>query len=192
VNRLALASEYRDDSTGEHILRVGRLAGRIARALGWLEDDAELLATAARLHDVGKIGIPDAILLKPAGLSPSEFALMREHTTIGGEILSGGQTRLLKMAHEIALSHHERWDGKGYPRGLKEQAIPLPARIVAVVDTLDALTHERSYKPAWSLQDSLEEIRGQAGLQFDPEVVRACLATFAEGGEAALEIVGKA
>ena len=191
VNRLALASEYRDDSTGEHIRRVGQIAGRIAGALGWSQADVDLITTAARLHDVGKIGIPDAILLKPASLSASEFALMREHAAIGGEILSGGKTRLLKLAHEIALSHHERWDGQGYPRGLGGQAIPLSARIVSVADALDALTHERPYKQAWPLEKALEEIGRQSGLQFDPQVVRACLKIFDEDREDLSRIIGK-
>lgn len=178
VNRLALASEYRDDNTGVHIERVGQMAGRIARALGWLEADAQLITTAARLHDVGKIGVPDSILLKPGALTASELAFMREHTLIGGEILAGGQSRLLRMAHEIALAHHERWDGGGYPRGLKGEAIPLSARIVAVADVLDALIHARPYKEAWPLETALGEIHSQSGSQFDPEVVQACLRVF--------------
>jgi HD-GYP domain-containing protein (c-di-GMP phosphodiesterase class II) len=182
VARLAIAGEYRDDGTGEHTRRVGRNAAAIARALGWPEDEILLLYSAARLHDMGKIGIRDAVLLKPGKLSEEEFELMRTHTTIGGRILSGGRSRLLRMAEEIAFAHHERWDGQGYPRGLRGEEIPISARIVAVADVLDALTHERPYKSAWSASDALGEIARHAGSQFDPKVVAACLGVFGEGG----------
>ncbi|WP_051304111.1 tetratricopeptide repeat protein [Calidithermus chliarophilus] len=181
VNRLALAAEYRDDATGEHTRRVGRLSALIARTLGWPDPDVALLQSAARLHDVGKIGIPDAILLKPGRLSPPEFALMRQHTHIGSQILSGGNSKLLQMAQEIALAHHERWDGTGYPLGLAGEQIPLSARIVAVADVLDALLNERPYKPAWPLERAVEELERQGGRQFDPAVVRACLEVIRQG-----------
>jgi diguanylate cyclase (GGDEF)-like protein len=184
VGRLAIAGEYRDDGTGEHTRRVGRNAAAIARALDWPEDEAELLFSAARLHDVGKIGIRDSVLLKPGKLSEEEFELMRDHTIIGGRILSGGHSRLLRMAEEIAFAHHERWDGKGYPMGLVGDQIPMSARIVSVADVLDALTHRRPYKGAWPVADALAEIEDHAGTQFDPSVVAACLKVF--GGEGGL------
>ena len=180
VDRLAVAAEYRDDSTGEHTRRVGRNAAAIAYVLGWPEDELQLLYSAARLHDVGKIGIRDAILLKPGKLVAEEFERMRIHTTIGARILSAGQSRLLRMAEEIALAHHERWDGRGYPFGLAGDSIPLSARIVAVADVLDALTHERPYKRAWPIADAMAEIQRQRGHQFDPRVVDACRAIFGE------------
>ena len=179
VTRLALAAEYRDDVTGEHTRRVGRNAAAIAYALGWPEDEVQLLFTAARLHDVGKIGVSDAILLKPGGLSEAEFGLMRNHTVMGARILSDGRSRLLKMAEEIARAHHERWDGAGYPLGLSGESIPEAARVVAVADVLDALTHARPYKRAWPLEEALAEIARGRGAHFDPEVVDACVALFA-------------
>ncbi|MEX2543078.1 MAG: tetratricopeptide repeat protein [Trueperaceae bacterium] len=182
VARLAIAGEYRDDGTGEHTRRVGRNAAAIARAFDWPQDEADLLFSAARLHDVGKIGIRDSVLLKPGKLSDEEFELMRGHSTIGGRILSGGHSRLLRMAEEIAFAHHERWDGKGYPNGLKGEEIPMSARIVAVSDVLDALTHERPYKDAWSVSDALAEIEAHSGTQFDPRVVAACLDVFNDRG----------
>jgi HD-GYP domain-containing protein (c-di-GMP phosphodiesterase class II) len=181
IARLAQAGEYRDDDTGEHTKRVGHTAAVLAYGLGWSEQEAQLLYFAARLHDVGKIGIRDAILLKPGKLNPEELELMRLHTTMGARILSSGRSPLLRMAEEIAYSHHERWDGAGYPRGLVGQAIPQAARIVSVADVLDALTHERPYKRAWPLAEALEEIKRQRGRQFDPAVVDVCLEVFGEG-----------
>ena len=178
VTRLAVAAEYRDDVTGEHTRRVGRNAAALAYALGWLEDEVQLIYSAARLHDVGKIGISDTVLLKPGKLTEEEFAHIRTHTTIGARILSSGRSRLLKMAEEIALCHHERWDGTGYPLGIGGTDIPMSARIVAVADVLDALTHARPYKEAWSLKEALAEIERQSGHHFDPEVVEACLKVF--------------
>lgn len=180
VTRLAVAAEYRDDDTGEHTRRVGRNAALIARALGWSEESTELLSVAARLHDVGKIGVSDSILHKPGKLDPDEVVLMRKHTSIGANILSTGHSPLLQLAEEIALAHHERWDGKGYPLGLSADAIPLSARIVAVADVLDALTHERPYKRAWTVNEALAEIRRQSGHHFDPQVVEACTRVFAD------------
>ncbi len=178
VTRLALAAEYRDDVTGEHTRRVGRNAAAIAYALGWPEDEVHLLYTAARLHDVGKIGVSDTILLKPGKLTQDEFKQMRNHTVIGARILSNGRSRLLHMAEEIALTHHERWDGEGYPLKLSGEAIPEAARIVAVADVLDALTHKRPYKRAWSVEEALAEVERGRGSHFDPRVVDACLALF--------------
>ncbi len=176
VTRLAVAAEYRDDMTGEHTWRVGHFSALIAREIGLPEEEVELVRTAARLHDVGKIGIPDSILLKEGRLTAEEYERMKTHTLIGARILSGGQSRLLRMAEEIALSHHERWDGGGYPFGRVGEAIPLVGRIVAVADVFDALTQERPYKPAWPLSSALAEIERQAGAQFAPDVVRTALA----------------
>ncbi|PTA69701.1 HD domain-containing phosphohydrolase [Deinococcus arcticus] len=175
VTRLAMAAEYRDDTTGEHTRRVGRAAARIAHALGWPEAQASVLGVAARLHDVGKIGIPDRILLKKGRLSPAEYRQMQHHTLIGGRILSGGHSALLRLAEEIARSHHERWDGSGYPLGLQGEAIPLPGRIVAVADVFDALIQSRPYKAAWTLEQALQELEAQAGRQFDPQIVAVAL-----------------
>ncbi|ADV68755.1 diguanylate cyclase and metal dependent phosphohydrolase [Deinococcus maricopensis DSM 21211] len=171
VTRLAMAAEYRDDTTGEHTWRVGRAAASIARALGWAPERAELLGIAARLHDVGKIGIPDAVLLKRDRLTKAEFAQMQLHPLIGAQILSGSQSPLLQLAEEVALSHHERWDGGGYPRGLAGDEIPLSGRIVAVADVFDALMQVRPYKRAWSVDEALAELQAQSGQHFDPAVV---------------------
>lgn len=174
LERLALAAEYRDDDTGEHTQRVGKISARIAKALGMPPADVELIRRASPLHDVGKIAIPDAILLKPGKLTPEEFEQMKTHTALGAKMLSGGRFPLLQMAEEIALTHHEHWDGKGY-LGLEGESIPIAGRIVAVADVFDALTHERPYKKAWSLQEALEEIERQSGRQFDPPIVEAFL-----------------
>jgi putative two-component system response regulator len=175
IERLAVAAEYRDDATGRHIHRVGEMAAELASALSLPEDDVELIARTAPLHDVGKIGVPDQILLKPGRLTPEEFELVKVHTTIGAQILSGEQVPLLRMAERIALTHHERWDGTGYPRGLAGDSIPQEGRIVAVVDVFDALTHERPYKRAWPFEEAVAEIARQRARQFDPEVVDAFL-----------------
>jgi response regulator RpfG family c-di-GMP phosphodiesterase len=171
--RLAEAAEYRDDETGEHTRRVGSSAAAIALTLGWSDEDVELISLAARLHDIGKIGVRDSILLKPGELTSEELDRLRTHTTIGASILAGGKSPLLRMAEEIALAHHERWDGNGYPKGMAAEEIPLSARIVAVADAFDALVHERPYKQAWSTEEALDEIRRQSGRQFDPRVVAA-------------------
>jgi putative two-component system response regulator len=139
------------------------------------QEEVELIRKAAPLHDVGKISLSDAILLKPGRLSPAEVALNRSHTTLGAELLSGGHFPLLQMAEEIALTHHERWDGQGYPRGLAAEEIPLSGRIVAVADVFDALVNERPYKRAWTAEEAVVEIAEQSGKQFDPTVVRALL-----------------
>jgi putative two-component system response regulator len=175
VDRLAQAAEYRDDVTGQHIQRVGLAAANMARVLGMSEHEVELIQRAAPLHDVGKIGIPDSILLKPGKLTPDEFEEMKRHTTIGARLLAGSQHALLQCASEIALTHHERWDGSGYPQGLQEERIPLVGRIVSVADVFDALTAERPYKRAWTRTEAIDEIVCQSGRQFDPEVVCAFL-----------------
>ena len=187
VERLALAAEYRDDDTGKHTQRVGVLAARIARLLGLPDAEVELLRRAAPLHDIGKIGVPDNILRKPGPLDPEEFARMRTHTTIGARIALQSSSPLLQLTEQIALAHHERWDGGGYPLGLAEDAIPLPGRIVAVADVFDALTHARPYKEAWPAAAATQEIAQQSGCQFDPQVVRAFLALDARDHAAAVE-----
>jgi len=175
IDRLARAAEYRDHTTGQHTRRVGELSALLASVLGLSQEEVELIRKAAPLHDVGKISLSDAILLKPGRLSPAEMELNRSHTTMGAELLSGGRFPLLKMAEIIALTHHERWDGQGYPRGLAGEDIPLPGRIVAVADVFDALVHERPYKRAWTPEEAMAEIAEQSGKQFDPAVVRALL-----------------
>ncbi len=174
LERLALAAEYRDDDTGEHTKRVGQMAAQIAQALGLSEVEVELIGRAALLHDVGKIAIPDSILLKPGKLSPEEFSHMKTHTGLGAKMLSGGRFALLQRAEEIARTHHERWDGTGY-LGLHGDTIPVAGRIVAVADVFDALTNERPYKQAWPYKEAVEEIQRQRGRQFDPRVVDAFL-----------------
>jgi putative two-component system response regulator len=174
IERLARAAEFRDDNTGQHTERVGQMAALLAREIGVPENTVVLIRRAAPLHDVGKIGIPDSILLKLGKLTDEEFALVKTHTTIGAKILSGSRFSLLQLAEEIALSHHERWDGSGY-EGMVGEAIPLAGRIVAVADVFDALTQKRPYKAAWPVADAIGEIERQRGLQFDPSLVDAFL-----------------
>jgi putative two-component system response regulator len=171
LERLARAAEYRDDMTGEHTRRVGELAASLAEAHGLSDLEVSQIRCAAPLHDIGKIGISDAILLKPGKLTADEFTRMQRHSEIGARILSGSQNALLQLAESIALSHHERWDGQGYPQRLQGEAIPIAGRIVAIVDVFDALTHKRPYKAAWSTVEALDEIERQAGHQFDPQLV---------------------
>ncbi len=171
--RLALVSEYRDDDTNRHTERVGRAAELTARALDQDEEFAWTIRHAAPLHDVGKIGIPDKILLKPAALTPEELAVMKTHTTIGGQILCHSSAPVLRMATAIAFTHHERWDGAGYPAAIGQQAIPLVGRIVAVVDAFDAMTHDRPYRSARPIEQALAELQRCSGAQFDPTVVAA-------------------
>jgi putative two-component system response regulator len=170
--RLALAAEFRDDDTGEHTRRVGSIAGLIAEVLGTPDEQVELIRRAAALHDVGKIGIPDEILLAPRKLSAVEFDVIKTHTEIGARLLSGSRSPTLALAEKIAWSHHERWDGKGYA-GLSGDAIPLEGRITTVADVFDALTHERPYKRAWPVDEALEEMQRQRASQFDPRVLDA-------------------
>ena len=176
LERLAIAIEARDSGTGDHIKRVGALAANLAARLGLDAETTELIRLAAPLHDIGKIGIPDHILLKRKELSQSEIELMREHTVVGAKMLSHGTSKLLRMAEAIALSHHEHWNGAGYPYQLTGEMIPLPGRIVAVADAYDAIVHARSYKPAIPREQALSEIARCAGTQFDPNVVTALLA----------------
>lgn len=173
INRLAKAAELRDPETGMHILRVGYISGEIALACGFDAKFCDLLVFAAPMHDVGKVGIPDHILLKPGKLTPEEFEIIKKHTSIGSCVLSGSHHQLIQMAETIALSHHEKWDGTGYPNGLSGTVIPVEGRITAIADVFDALTSERPYKKAWPVEKAFLEIQSQAGNQFDPDLV-AC------------------
>ncbi|HVC31060.1 MAG TPA: HD domain-containing phosphohydrolase, partial [Steroidobacteraceae bacterium] len=174
LQRLALAAEFRDDNTARHTQRVGNAAAILARALGLQESEVELIRQAAPLHDVGKIAIPDTILLKPGKLTAAEFEKMKSHTAIGARLLSGSRSPALQLGELIARTHHERWDGAGY-FGIMRDHIPLASRIVSVVDVYDALTHVRPYKRAWTVEDALAEIEAQRGRQFDPEVAETFL-----------------
>ncbi|HEV7589096.1 MAG TPA: HD domain-containing phosphohydrolase, partial [Longimicrobium sp.] len=175
LERLARAGEYRDDDTGQHTRRVGDLAAALAAAVGQDADTVEMLRRAAALHDLGKIGIPDGVLLKPGRLTPEERACIETHTTIGAQILAHGRSRLMHLAERIALCHHERWDGAGYPRRLRGDEIPLEARIVALADVFDALSHDRAYRAAWPPDAVLAEIAREAGGHFDPALAAAFL-----------------
>ncbi|MCB1954461.1 MAG: response regulator [Rhodocyclaceae bacterium] len=178
VRRLGRAAEYRDNETGNHIARMSIVSRMLAAALGWSEAACALMLEASPMHDVGKIGIPDRILQKPGRLTPEEFEVIKTHPAIGAELLSGDDSDLLVMASEIALSHHEKWDGSGYPRGLAGEAIPLSGRIVAVADVFDALTSTRPYKRPWSFEDACALIRDGRGKHFDPAVVDRFLEQF--------------
>jgi putative two-component system response regulator len=179
IERLARAAEFRDDNTGQHTERVGQMAALLAKEIGLPDAQVSLIRRAAPLHDVGKIGIPDSILLKLGKLTPDEFALVKTHTTIGARILSGSRFSLLRLAEEIAFSHHERWDGSGY-EGITRDSIPLAGRIVAVADVFDALTQKRPYKAAWPVADAIAEMDRQRGRQFDPDLVDAFLKVIEE------------
>ncbi len=173
LERLAMAAEYRDDDTHMHTKRVGRTAALLAKQLGLSAETVEHLRYAAPLHDVGKIGIPDAVWLKPGQLTESERKMLEKHTEIGGRILTGSRSPILRLAEQIARTHHERWDGSGYPNGLSGDEIPLAGRITAVADVFDVLAHPRPHKKAWPVEQAVQEIVDQAGRQFDPEVVAA-------------------
>lgn len=175
VQRLGRAAEYKDDETGLHVVRMSHYAHRLALAAGCDEAWAEDLLNAAPMHDVGKIGIPDVILQKPGKLTPEEWAVMRRHPEIGAEILGEHASRMLCMARAVALGHHEKWDGSGYPAGLSGEAIPLAARIVAVADVFDALTSVRPYKPAWPVEQATTLLTEQSGRHFDPRLVAVFL-----------------
>jgi putative two-component system response regulator len=175
LTMLAAVGEYHDDDTGQHTQRVGQSAERVARALGLPGEFASLIRDAAPLHDIGKISIPRSLLQKPGALTPEERQIMMRHAEAGAQILSSASSPVLCLAAQIARSHHEHWDGGGYPDGLAGENIPLAARITAVGDVFDALTHERPYKPAWEIGRSLAHIKDRAGSQFDPRVVEAFL-----------------
>jgi putative two-component system response regulator len=175
IYRLSSAAEYRDEETGFHIVRMAQYSVVVAEEMGLEQHFVSRLLLAAPMHDVGKIGISDAILLKPGKLTPEEFEVMKTHTVIGGRILSDSTSPLMQMAETIALTHHERWDGSGYPRGLRETDIPIEGRITALADVFDALTSKRVYKPAFSVETALAIIESESGAHFDPAVVDAFL-----------------
>ncbi|OPX54535.1 putative two-component system response regulator [Oceanospirillum multiglobuliferum] len=184
VRRLGRAAEYRDNETGLHIVRMSKTSRLLGAAMGMNEAECELLLNASPMHDIGKIGIPDKVLLKPGKFEPEEWLLMQQHAQIGADILEGESSDLLSMAREIALTHHEKWDGSGYPNGLKGEEIPLVGRICAIADVFDALTSTRPYKKAWSIEDALALINENNGKHFDPAVVAA----FMDNLDAILEI----
>lgn len=184
ILRLARAAEHRDPETGGHILRMAHYSRLIARNMGLSDEEQELLLTAAPMHDVGKVATPDSILLKPGRLTDNEMAIMRQHAFIGHEILKGSESTLLQMAASIAYSHHEKFDGTGYPRRLKGEEIPLMGRIVAVADVFDALTSERPYKKAWDFEQAANFLRDNVWSHFDP----VCVAAFLRDEKAVWEI----
>jgi putative two-component system response regulator len=174
LERLALAAEFRDDETGRHTERVGEAAALLGSALGLPEEDVFFIRRAAPLHDVGKISIPDVVLRKAGPLTPEEWVVMKRHTTMGAQILLGGRSHVIRLAEEIARSHHEHWDGNGYPEGRSGEAIPLAARLVMVADVFDALTSDRVYRAAWPVAEVLGYIQAYAGQRFDPAIAALC------------------
>jgi putative two-component system response regulator len=176
IQRLGRAAEFRDNETGMHVIRMSHASRIIALELGLPEPEAEALLQAAPMHDIGKIGIPDRVLLKPGPLDPEEWAIMRQHPEIGRRIIGNHPSPLLELAAVVALTHHERWDGTGYPRGLSGEAIPPAGRIVAVADVFDALTSVRAYKAAWPEAEAVAELERQSGRHFDPRAVAAFMA----------------
>lgn len=175
IRRLGRAAEYRDDMTGFHIIRMSRYSQLLGLAAGMNEVEAEMLLNASPMHDIGKIGIPDHVLLKPGKLDPEEWKIMQTHVDIGVEILSGSDSELMAIAAEVAQNHHEKWDGSGYPRALAGEDIPLTGRVVALADVFDALTTKRPYKEAWSIEDTVEFLKEQSGKHFEPRLVELFL-----------------
>ncbi len=173
VTKLSLAADKRDDETGNHVLRIRAYVAALCRQLGIPKEETDLVHVASSMHDIGKIGIPDAVLLKPGRLNEAEFEIMKRHAVIGAEILRDSDSRMLQIAEVIARSHHEKWDGSGYPSHLKGDQIPLYGRIVAVADVFDALTTRRCYKPAFSMAKATEIIVQSSGTHFDPDIVEA-------------------
>ena len=172
IRRLGRASEFKDNETGNHVIRMSHYSRLIAQAVGMGKESVELLFHAAPMHDVGKIGIPDSVLLKPGKLNDAEWNIMRKHPEIGGEIIGDHHDDLLRTARIVALTHHEKWDGSGYPKQLKGEEIPLTGRIVSLADVFDALTSERPYKRAWSSEDAVHLIEENAGTHFDPALIQ--------------------
>jgi putative two-component system response regulator len=175
INRLLLAVEFRDDATGKHILRIGNYARELGRLIGMGDAECTKLFHASMMHDIGKIGIPDEILLKPGKLTEAEFERMKTHTVKGAEILVGSASEIINIAEVIALTHHERWDGQGYPAGLKGEQIPLVGRITSLIDVFDVLLAKRPYKEAWEFGRVLQYIESEIGRQFDPYLARVFL-----------------
>lgn len=184
VECLGRAAEYKDDDTGQHVSRMSRYAQVLAKAAGFTDEAAELLLNAVPMHDVGKIGIPDAVLLKPDKLTADEWNIMRQHVEIGVKIIGDDPAELFKLARSVASYHHEKWDGSGYPHGLKGTQIPIEARITAIADVFDALTNKRPYKAAWSIADTLDYMQSQSGKHFDPDLIKL----FVENKETILQI----
>ncbi len=172
IRRLGRAAEYRDNETGLHVIRMSHYSQTIALHAGWSEEDASILLQAAPMHDVGKIGVPDNILLKPGKLTDAEWVIMRDHPQVGADIIGKHSSELLQMAYTIALAHHEKWDGSGYPNSISKEEIPLSARIVAIADVFDALTSERPYKKAWPVEKAVAVIQEGSGKHFDPDLVK--------------------
>jgi putative two-component system response regulator len=171
IQRLGRAAEYKDNETGMHVMRMSHYSHILALACGYTELEAENLLHAAPMHDIGKIGIPDHIMLKPGKLTEEEFAIMRKHPEIGAEILGEADSDLIRLAISVSMTHHEKWDGSGYPKGLAGKDIPIEGRIVGLADVFDALTSVRPYKEAWSIEDTMDYIKAQSGKHFDPELV---------------------
>jgi len=183
LDRLAVAVEFRDDDTGNHTKRVAQVSAMLGEAIGLESATLELITRAAPLHDIGKVGIPDSILLKAGPLTGEEFEIMKTHTVIGARMLSKGRSELVRFSQRIARSHHEWWDGSGYPDRVSGKSIPLEARIVAAADFLDALTHDRPYRPAWGIEETLAEIKRRSGSHFDPTIANALLGIDWQGTE---------
>jgi putative two-component system response regulator len=175
IQRLGRAAEFKDNETGMHVIRMSHVSGRLALEMGMDAAFAEQLVNAAPMHDIGKIGIPDRVLLKPGKLDNEELGIMRKHSELGAEILANSTSPLIQLAHSVALYHHEKWDGSGYPFGMKGEDIPIEARIVAVADVFDALLSKRPYKEPWPVEDAVAEIKSQSGSHFDPAVVDAMM-----------------
>jgi len=187
INRLSLASKFRDCGTGQNVLRISHLAEMLGRKAGLCAEEAERLALSSTLHDAGKIGISDSILMKKGKLTEDEWSHMKEHTNIGSRLLAGSNSQLMQDAQTIALTHHEWWDGTGYNRGLKGEEIPLIGRIVAICDVFDALISERPHKEPWPLAQAFEEIQSRSGTHFDPRLVEI----FIEMKQAVIDLIGK-
>lgn len=180
VRRLGRAAEYRDNETGMHIIRMSKISELLGRAAGMDANECDLLLNASPMHDIGKLAIPDHILLKPGKFEPEEWEIMKTHAQLGADLLDGSDTDLMCMARDIAATHHEKWDGSGYPNGLAGEEIPLVGRVVALADVFDALTSERPYKKAWSVEDAVNLIKEQSGKHFEPRLVEHFLALLPE------------
>jgi putative two-component system response regulator len=171
IRCLGRAGEYRDNETGEHVIRMSKSCQALALAYGMSQREADMILFASPMHDVGKIGIPDHILLKPGKLTPEEWEIMQTHAQLGADILADNESEMIQMARSIAQHHHEKWDGSGYPNGLSGKDIPIEARIASICDVFDALTSWRPYKKAWSIEEALDFLKENAGSHFDPELV---------------------
>lgn len=180
IHRLVLAAEYKDEDTGDHIVRMSRYSALVAEKLGLPDKEVKNILYAAPMHDVGKVGIPDNVLLKPGKLTDEEHEVMRSHASIGANILANSKAEIIQVAYQIAISHHERWNGKGYPQGHSGKKIPIVGRIVAIADTFDALTSRRPYKDPYPIEVTIDIIKEERGQQFDPDVVDIFLANMDE------------